>query len=155
MALPDVVVELTCSILHPSLPSAVGLNLHVDPGGRHQLGAQLHRLAPGSTPRALTPLAAPVLSLYQAAPAPPRHMNSSWSLLHHCTTTTTYTRRLGDGQGPLTTDWSLLRKGGCTSSQSRPPRSRSSSSLLPPPACPPGSWYISSCCCWYGRVADV
>ena len=71
MALPDVMVELAGSILHLWLPSAVGLDLLVDPGGRHRLGAQLPRLAPGPTPRALAPSADPVLSWYQAAPARP------------------------------------------------------------------------------------
>ncbi len=114
LALPDVVVELACSILHPWLPSALGLGLLVDPGGRHRLGAHLHRLAPGPTPWALAPSADPVLFWYQAAPAPPRPVDTSWGQLHDGNTTSASARRLGDGQDPSTAGRSLPRKGGST-----------------------------------------
>ena len=79
-------------------PSAVGVDLLVDPGGRHRLGAQFHRPAPSPTPRALAPTADPVLSWYQAAPAPPRPVDTSWGQLHDDNTTSALARRLGDGR---------------------------------------------------------
>ena len=138
MALPDVVVELACSNLHPWLPSAVGLDLLVNPGGRHRLGAQLHRLAPGPTPRALAPSADPVLSWYQAAPAPPRPVDTSWGQLVDGNATSNSARRLGDGQDLSTAGRSLPRKGGSTGTPGGlypPAPGAGCPGPLPPPHC--------------------
>ncbi len=138
MALQDIVVELTCSILHPWLPSAVGLDLLVDPGARHWLGAQLHRLAPGPTPQALASSANPVLSWYQAAPAPPRPVDTSWGQLHEGNTMSASARQLGDGQDPSTAGRSLPWKGGSTGTPGGlypPAPGAGCPGPLPPPHC--------------------